>query len=406
MTHLCITLRPLRHALATLALLTAACAAVGCTPTHSGRILVTVSTDLAVPSELARVEVATPLAMHSFDPPLPFSLAVAATSDREANAEVLITVRGFSPDGTVVVTRTARTRFIPNRTLVLPIVLARTCSTVGCAAPLSCDGGSVCTETGCRLELVEPTDLDEARAPGDEIASSTDAGLPTGLEPVPVDGFCGALAAVQCEAVLHCCPGVEWDDAQRTAFRDGCTASVVEDCETRLLPVVGDPRVGYDPVRAATVFARGRRLTDPLACSLEFVDWYASNEEGVLSLLQGTVLVGQDCSPMHETDVAALYSCRSSACQFVGGGVFRCAPRACPGEQCVGELACAGGLYCTSTFIGSIGRCSPRLPPREPCTSDAECESYVCDPEGSVPRLCRGRSAVDLFCPPELMAMM
>ncbi len=393
-------------------LLLAVLAPLGCTPTHQGRLLVTVSTDLAIPAELARVEVSTPLATQSFDPPLPFSFVVAASSDREPGAEVTITARGYAPDGALVVTRTIRTSFIANRTLIVPLVLPRLCSAVGCAMPPPCPSGSVCTERGCGSERVEPADLDEARAPGEEIDQSPDAGPPIGLDPIPAERFCDELAGLQCDAVLNCCPALT--PAEREAARPGCVARVLmqpRGCRQIIEPIVSDPRTAYDPVRAASVFAEGRRLVDPLVCSLAFVDWYASSGEGAFSVMRGTVLPGQDCTPTSNDDIAALFSCAASSCQLRESSTFTCAQRGCFEEPCVGGNACADGLYCTSDDIEMPGTCAVRLPFRASCTDDAQCESYLCneqrDASGELtePGTCQARTAQNVFCPAGLTDM-
>jgi hypothetical protein len=364
---------------------------VACSPSHDGRLLVVVSTDLEVPGQLARVEVSTPLGTESFAPPLPFSFVVAAQPGRDAAQEVTITARGIGPDESVVVERVFRTRFLANRTLVVPITLARICTSLGCGMPLPCPEGSVCAEGGCAPAFVEPENLREARTRGEELSGVSDAGVTT-TTPVPPDRFCDEFAAIQCDAILNCCPDLGGQPPD--ALREACLAETTSSCRMELEPVATDPRTGYDAIRAGQLFAEARALIDPNTCSLALVDWFASYETGIFSALRGTLLVGASCTPASMGDVAALFSCQASACTYRGPGDFVCAPRACNGEGCVIDLACADGLFCSGTSIVSPGQCEPRRAVGQRCEQDEDCESYVC-----LERVCRARSASALFCP-------
>lgn len=100
--------------------------------------------------------------------PLPLSFAVVEP-ESGYDDELVIELRGEGPTRDVV--RRAVTRFVPGRTLELPMFLARQCTT------LSCDPGETCTEFGCRSEQVDPNGLRQIEAGQENLAISTpDAG--------------------------------------------------------------------------------------------------------------------------------------------------------------------------------------------------------------------------------------
>ncbi len=156
----------------------------GCAP-HAGRILVVVTTDIAVPDPLGEIDVRVARTDVSRSVGQTFSLRSAddvplsfAVAPRDAPSDVDITVdayrRGASiclapgepPDCTPpLVSRRAITGFVPGSTRVLEIFLGAACGGVVCAPSETCTAG-VCG----RVLRVDPADLPQIEAPGGELA--------------------------------------------------------------------------------------------------------------------------------------------------------------------------------------------------------------------------------------------
>jgi Tol biopolymer transport system component len=94
---------------------------------------------------------------HTFQIPaevqIPFSFGVAPS---EGPPDQMVVIELES-----VVNRRAVTRFVPNKTMLLPMYLAKSC--IG----ITCEAGQTCTELGCQSENVPVDDLIEIE-PGDE----------------------------------------------------------------------------------------------------------------------------------------------------------------------------------------------------------------------------------------------
>ncbi len=157
-------------------------------------IVVAIDSDYAVPGELSglfvnltkngRAQPVVSLSLTGAAPyRLPLSFAVAPEGDNAG--ELSVEVEAHDAGGRLLVRSRRVTRFRPNQTLVLPIVLVKRC------AEASCNASETCTEAGCRSAAVDPSSL-AAAVPGHEFdgiivpdagppgpdANETDTGLP------------------------------------------------------------------------------------------------------------------------------------------------------------------------------------------------------------------------------------
>ena len=105
---------------------------------------------------------------------LPLSFGVVPP-DGDAARPVELRVEALDSAGLVTVVRVARTGFVSEKTLHLPIFLSDACRAVTCAPELTCDRGV------CVSPEVPVTSLREVR-PGDELR---DAGAPSALDAGP-----------------------------------------------------------------------------------------------------------------------------------------------------------------------------------------------------------------------------
>lgn len=207
------------------ALLCAAALAVGGCESPPTQLVVLVDTDFSVNEELGRVrarvldqagsEVSSydfALADDAAEPspaqfPVPLSFAVVPR-DGDADRRVVIEVDGMSADGDTRVQRRAVTGFLHERSLLLPMFLARSCEGVLCGAGETCVGGT------CRDAAVPPGSLPVVR-PGEEVRFDAGGGLDGGsdADSAPVDGgedagacdeevTCGGAG---CECATSCC---------------------------------------------------------------------------------------------------------------------------------------------------------------------------------------------------------
>lgn len=355
-------------------------AIAGCSAGHDGRFLVVVSSDVPSPDPLATVRVESGGEVHDFplseSTRLPFSFALDARPGRPDDEPVTFVVSGLDPSGAVLVSRPVVATFQPNRTLVLPVALARRCTPLArCAPQLRCDADEACTPDGCDEPEVGSEELGEIRTPGEEVGASI-----TPLE------ACQVAADFRCAAALRCCSMLgDRTDEEREIFRSECVTALREACTSMTVPILEDPRTAFDPARAAAALEVGASLAR--ACSVDLARWSNSSERGILSALRGTVPLGGACS---FDDTAGVLSCRDGACLPERATLDPvCAAESCLGETCfdsngilefasVADLGCADGLYCSDGGAGPA-TCSSRLPEGASCDRDAQCESSICD---------------------------
>jgi hypothetical protein len=137
------------------------------------QLVVVVDTDLAVPGELAMVRAVVldregqPRSLNDFvldeegAPELPFSFGVVPIDGDPART---ISIELTAHDGAraELFTARARTGFVANRTLRLPMFLAGDCRTIECGE------NETCGEAGCVAADVPPETLGEVE-PGEEL---------------------------------------------------------------------------------------------------------------------------------------------------------------------------------------------------------------------------------------------
>lgn len=386
------------RALLPLALLVLAVA--GCAAPHDGRLMLVVTSDIPAPDLLAavRVEVGAEVRDIQLGPgasQLPFSLAIDARSGRPPGEPVSIVVSGLASDRSVLVSRPVSTTFVRGRTLTLLVDLARRCTPLaGCSGQLTCEPGQACTVAGCVAPEVDASTLRDVLVPGDELGAAA--------RYTPAEA-CAAFGEIECGAILGCCPYASRLSAEQLEdLRVQCLDTYAGYCTDTILPILGDPRTAFDPVRAAAVMREGRELAE--ACDLRFADWAQSYERGVFSALRGTIPRGGACVV---ADAPGFFSCRDSACLPSDSG-FACAPRACLGEPCSddteeGDAGCGDDLFCAAQ--ADAFACAARLPEGSPCTRDSQCVSQICLGEEMppTPGVCAIRNATNVFCPSDSM---
>lgn len=169
--------------------------ATGCT-TPPTQLVVVVDTDLAVPTEVATIvlrlrrangglieEASVAVSSHA---ELPLSLAVVPP-EGDVSATVLVEAEARDASGAVVVVTTARTGFVAERSLLLRVLLTRSCLGITCGA------GETCIERTCVSDFVDPSTLppvipgQERRDAGRDAAADAevDAGV---IDGGPTDG--------------------------------------------------------------------------------------------------------------------------------------------------------------------------------------------------------------------------
>ncbi len=371
-----------------------------CASTHDGRLMVVVSSDIPAPATLARVRIEVAGEVRELDlvdgtQRLPFSLVVEASPGRLAGQPVDIAVSALDGGGAVLLTRPVRTTFVPNRTLIVPVDLARRCTAdaPGCSGQLRCSPSEACTQDGCVSPALDASELRDVRTPGDELRTAGEGFTP--------EQACAELGLLVCGAVLRCCPIlIGYTQERLDELRTRCLASYEASCMENLVPVLADPRTGFDPVRAATVIAEGNALAAD--CNLGYADWTTSFERGLYSAMHGTIETGGTCT---YEEGAGLFSCRDGAC-LPAPITFApvCADRACEGEPCVGDYdladyGCGDELFCAPS--GSGFACARRLVEGATCTRDTQCASRLClgAVEGGAPGACAARTIDNVYCP-------
>lgn len=140
--------------------------------------------------------------VHELDQrPLPATLALVPTSEREGLVTVEIEARG--PDGTVLFTKPAEARYVPERTLVLDVVLADRCRA---DSARGCPSGESCGLAGCESNLRDALG---------EYVDDTDASLPVAMDA----GYDACIA--QCDGV---CVDTNSDPAHCGSCDSPCSA--------------------------------------------------------------------------------------------------------------------------------------------------------------------------------------
>jgi hypothetical protein len=204
---------------------------------------------------------------------------------------------------------------------------------------------------------------------------------------VSAQELCTELTAMLCQAEQDCCT----DPSRRYASVEACVQGEQGTCLSELQPPALDAKTGYS---ASVAGAQLAALHDELAsCDVDMVERFAV-KAGLMSIFQGTVSSGGDCTPESQTDRATVLSCG-------GGSVCRlsllppsgeCGAERQSGESCVTELECADGLRCDPPQqLG--GRCVVRLGEGESCDVDGDCASLVC--EGT---RCAARTTNGVYC--------
>lgn len=186
------------------ALTIAACTAMGCTKPAT-QLVVTVDTDLAVPEEVATVvvrlrrtsgqliEERTVVVASASELPLSFGVV---PPEGDAETTVLVEAEAQDAAGAVVVVVAARTGFVAERSLLLRMLLQRSCRSAVCGEAETCIDGV------CESDRVDPTTLPPITPGAERDAGRADGGL-------SVDGGsdAGSPDAAVCAAPGSCdCP--------------------------------------------------------------------------------------------------------------------------------------------------------------------------------------------------------
>jgi hypothetical protein len=165
-----------------------------------------------------------------------------------------------------------------------------------------------------------------------------------------------------CESFDRCC-----DDPTVRAMaptQAACEQAVLSDCTTGTLSIqtaINDPRAGYDPTIAGSVFGTYRDYVD--RCDPTIVVW-SNRRDGLESALQGSVGNGEPClhnqSVLDASNYPALLSCEdfSRACILRDTMNGVCEARRAMGDSCVLDFDCREELYCTGAIGGT---CQLRL---------------------------------------------
>jgi len=140
-------------------LFVAALALAGCDDDPT-QLIVSIDSDLAVPSQLAVLRASVFVGDErkwqdefTIAPvgSLPLSFGVAP-ADGDPLVAITVMVQALAPGGHVTVQRRVTTRLVPGQSVLLPLFLAKSCVNV------TCPQGQTCTEDGC-----EPEEIDVGR---------------------------------------------------------------------------------------------------------------------------------------------------------------------------------------------------------------------------------------------------
>ena len=204
-----------------------------------------------------------------------------------------------------------------------------------------------------------------------------DAGKDPDRNHVKAGHICTRFAQIQCAGEAFCCDDPGRDRAQ-------CEAEQTDLCTMRIyLDVMSlSAASGFDP-DAALELNRFEQLASRCDPSISA---FAEASEGLLSMMQGTVAAGGDCSPGVTVDAAgiaaAVVSCKNiakTACLPQNAASWTCTVRGAVGASCFTDVNCEEGLYCPNpnSDIGTK-MCSERKPKDSDCVMPNECESLYC----------------------------
>ncbi|AKF09952.1 LamG domain-containing protein [Sandaracinus amylolyticus] len=190
--------------------------------------------------------------------------------------------------------------------------------------------------------------------------------------PVAADALCGEIAAIVCGSDTACFPGSTPDD---------CVETQAARCDEIVQPLVDDPRLAYDPLRAGAFVESLRAQGD--ACWEAPFD-YAS----FLDVFAGTGALGADCTPARldaiSLRVSSLSCADRAACRLHlradGSTVGVCEARR--DDACSHALDCEADEFCSLPARwqpGVWGECRPLRADGWSCASDLECASRHCE---------------------------
>ncbi len=268
---------------------------------------------------------------------LPFSFGVAppgndARTRVEIRASALSDCTDPSSAAARTVTRTVRTGFLPEQSLVLPVFLGAACLSTTCPEELTCIDG-VCGDPD-----VDPDALRRSRGPGDELSDGgprRDGGgadAPSSMSPctiTPPQSGCGPTEGcyfpdgVRAPVCLVAGPGSE---GSLCSMENDCAASLGCRNDINIDPSVGSECVGV--------------CANDADC--------ASNV--CISLGIGFGVCMNVCDPIANTGCGAR-DCRIAFYTGTSGSRFltvcsRALGSTAEGAPCSGTSSCAAGLYC------------------------------------------------------------
>lgn len=185
--------------------LTAALACAGCASTAT-EIVVVVDSDLRPGMELAEVVVIVGDAEHQFPiasaADLPLSFGVIPGPGQSHEGRVQITVDGRDSGGNSLVETHAVTTFRPERRLVLPLPLARSCVAIEDCEDMG--GDETCRDGMCQSAIVDSATLQTGDGSGVRLFDGPSEG-DAGTRAMDAGPACEAGAS--CEANQGCATG-------------------------------------------------------------------------------------------------------------------------------------------------------------------------------------------------------
>ena len=350
-------------------------------------LLVVVDSDLPVPAELdaVRVEVTGAMAASATGSltgpgatPLPRTVGLVHRGGALGPIEVnVVGTRG----GTEVIRARAITSFVSGRTLILPMMLARTCAGVTCGA------GRTCSASDCVSADVDPETLEEwngevprldggqcfpfeERCDGDDddCDGRVDEGFDLASDPANC-GACGTSCA-RAHATASCAAGACTVGACDTGF-DDCNASADDGCETEL--ATSAAHCGACDA-ACTIPNAGSSCVDSActidACAPGFADCDADASNGceaATTTLTDCGACGVACAVPGGTPTCDTGSCAVMSCD---AGLGDCNADATDGcERPLATLTDCGGCDVACDVANGTETCDA-----------GTCELLVCDP--------------------------
>lgn len=131
------------------------------------QLVVVIDSDMAVPDRVRKIQAFVngaefdPAWQHTFDvsagATLPLSFGIGANN---AANPVTIVITAIAADETALVSRRATSRFVADKTIVLPMFLAESCAGFACADMFTC------TKLGCESEIIDENGLKVIEAGG------------------------------------------------------------------------------------------------------------------------------------------------------------------------------------------------------------------------------------------------